>query len=124
MCNDPTDQGIKECEATAEASRLGDQDGLSAASWIEDDALPFLMHGYQEGDPEILDCLPHPDLSGEWADGRTWYSLAKDCGLDPDVDNDLALEVCDTYEDAFHTAVEREVWRRYQYHYGEDKAAE
>tara|TARA_R110000868_G_scaffold27507_1_gene104303 strand:+ start:524 stop:883 length:360 start_codon:yes stop_codon:yes gene_type:complete len=119
MCNDPTDQGIKECEATAEASRLGDEDGRAAASWIEDEALPYIFTGILDGDPEVLDALPQPDLSGEWADGRTWYSLANECGIDPEKDVDFSLEVCDTYEDAFHTAVEREVWRRYQYHYAE-----
>lgn len=124
MCNDPSDEGIRLCEALAEASRLGDQDGLSAAGWIEDDALPMLMAGYRDGDPAILDLLPMPDLSGEWADGRTWYSLARECGLDPERGEDYALEVCDTFEDAFNTAVEREVWRRFQYHYSADQETE
>jgi hypothetical protein len=109
--------------AKSRAEEIGAEHGRNAAAWFEQetiggrvsgtaealDTARRILRGIADGDPEILDALPGPDLSGQWADGYLPRDLARDCGLedeesDPEGDEILA-ELCDAYEDAFRTAV-------------------
>lgn len=108
---------------TAEAAAIGAFHGRNSAEWFlqetigghssgSDEATArSLLKGIEDGDPGVLDALPAPDLSGQWADGYLPQHLAEDCGLDDqqDIDEWSRLEIlrdlCDAYEDAFHEAV-------------------
>jgi hypothetical protein len=127
----------------APARERGKSDGEAAASWVGDgntDPVTWarLLAGMRDGDPAILDSLPAPDLSGQWAGSLTGPELVRDCiasaGLrhcdgsdDPDPFGhapgacnvcdwwDATGTVCDAYEDAFSLAVADEVERRAAY---------
>jgi hypothetical protein len=124
----------KRITAITYARGVGDRDGRSAASWFEmdafggrvtrgaGDAARRIIKGIDDGDPEVLDALPSPDLSGEWADRVTGPSLAADAlgaaGLD-DPDAKAYREayerwfddICGAYEAAFTDAATEEVYR-------------
>lgn len=73
------DQLMGEVEALAETT------GTAAGSWYFDGNSPPEMYervcqGLIDGDPEILDSIPYPDLSGEWADAPTPKSVKEDIG--------------------------------------------
>jgi len=110
--------------ARRRAAEIGREHGDNAASWWEQDAVGGrvaavpahdtarrVLRGLEDGDPAILEALPAPDLSGEWADGYTPDQLAEECGLGPYPEDRpevvwqgwLALreELCDVYENAF-----------------------
>src|SRR5215216_5766452 len=82
-----TDQAIEQ------AAKIGREHGANAASWWEQDALggrathdtrytaEAVLKGLEDGDPAILDSLPQPDLSGQWADGYSSQDLLSDIGL-------------------------------------------
>ena len=57
--------------------REGYRNGRSAATWIDGDPknLQRILKGIEDGDPEVLDSLPSPDFSGEWADSPTWTDV-------------------------------------------------
>lgn len=86
------------------AKGFGHLHGAAAGSWVIDgntspEAKARLIHGVEDGDPEILDMLPSADLSGQWADGYSSSNLEADteaCELCLD-------DVCSAYEDAFQT---------------------
>lgn len=91
-------------------------DGTAAATWIvdgntEDPAgtLRKLLDGVEEGDPEIMDALPAPRLSGEFADDPSWYDILRDeCegeSAEFIIEHDLDGDLYDAYEDKFHEAV-------------------
>jgi hypothetical protein len=67
-----------------EAYRLGVEAAIAAASWVLDgntsqDHIARMVAWLDDGDPRADDFLPAmPDLSGEWADGRTPTSLYAD----------------------------------------------
>jgi hypothetical protein len=95
---------------TEKAAKLGTEHGRNAASWVtdgdtDDATYRRLFVGIEDFDPEVLDALPHADLSGEWADGMTPKSLAEACGYDWYEDEDFDSEaLCDAYETAFEQA--------------------
>jgi hypothetical protein len=129
--------------AIAYATATGAQDGRSAAGWYAQDtyggrvtrgareAATAVLRGIADGDPAVLDGLPAPDLSGEWADTLTGPALVADAlaaaGLtridvpaadltgDPDATiaaaADWFTDVCDAYESAFSDAVTAEIER-------------
>lgn len=113
-------------QAYEQARKLGAEDGLAAAGWMFDgnttrETYAAVLRGIEDGDPEILDTLPAPDLSGEWADGRTPESLALDCGLEvnmstSDADAETVTGLCEEYEQAFNTAADAEIQRVARYH--------
>jgi hypothetical protein len=108
----------------ARATELGAEHGANAVSWLFDgntDASAYvrLLVGIEDGDPEVLDQLPTADLSGEWADGLTPASLARECGV-PDCDWSLTAnapafglveDLCNAYEAAFNEAAQHEAER-------------
>lgn len=98
-------------EASERATAIGTQHGQNAASWH----LPFasadvarrVLAGIDDGDPEVLDGLPSPDLSGQFADGYTVSELLADAGLAGIGEaSELATSLADDYESAFSLAVE------------------
>lgn len=115
-------------QAIEKAREIGTEHGTAAASWVTDgntdpETYRRLLAGIEDGDPEIMDELPHADLSGEWADGYTPRQLVEDCDLDADeVEAEdgtrlisVETELCDAYEEAFSVAVEAEIVRACRY---------
>lgn len=103
---------------TLESIRDAGRDhGKGAASWYFDgntsqETYEAVLRGIDDGDPVILDTLPHSPLSGEWADDPTPTTLARDFELaEEDVD-----EACEAYEDGFYEAVHAEIERVARYH--------
>jgi hypothetical protein len=106
-------------QAIARAAEIGAEHGENAASWWDQDAIggrsqgdpvetaKLVLQGIDDGDPMVLDSLPAPDLSGEWADGYTPRRLLEDVG---DNDGDASFheglvdDLCRAYEDAFYDA--------------------
>lgn len=72
------------------------------------------LRGLEDGDPAILDTIPHADLSGEWADTLTGPELYADAMRAADMTHDYPAtdapdwfpDICDAYESAFDTAAE------------------
>lgn len=97
----------------AHAHRLGLADGRAAIeSWWSNLAARC-------DDPGVLDEIPEPDLSGQWADSLTPRTLARACGVsdeafaDPDLDLHID-RICAAYEEGFRRAVERDIAARAQ----------
>lgn len=110
-----------------DARRLGAEHGRNAASWWEQDAIGGrassrvdtketarrVLQGIDDGDPLILDSLPNPNLSGEWADDMTPARLLAELGIE-DTDGPMLgglADLCTEYEDAARLAVEDEIAR-------------
>ena len=101
------------------ARRKGREDGATAASWFFSDeaterTYQRVIQGIEDGDPEIMDDLPQPDLSGQWADGLTGPELFREAcehaGLDPEEWLEAGFgDVCNAYEDAFLETVEHQI---------------
>lgn len=103
------EQEIKELEEAAR--QLGQDAGEAAASWVFDgnttrEQYVRILKGIDDGDPEILDSLPTPNLSGEWADDPTPRSVLEELGVDPE-DDALAPDLLSIWEQAASDAV---VW--------------
>lgn len=107
---------IRHLERVAEEYGQGDADG--ALLWWEleklepADAAGMLL-GLWDGDPAVYDSLPAPDLSGQWADGRTVRDILEAADPDPDAmtGEDMALTAAETYETAFSQKVESQAAR-------------
>jgi hypothetical protein len=110
---------IEDAEWIAERARIiGTEHGRIAAGWWEQNAIggratrvdrlavQRIIDGIEDGDPEILDSIPHANLSGEWADGYSSQDLQDELGYSSD-----DCWECDEYELAFNDAVESEVSR-------------
>ena len=114
----------------AEAAKIGAEHGEGTAAFqqqylvggrvtdgSERATATHILKGLEDGDPEVLDALPHPDLSGQWADGYTPNQLAEDCELDEWVKefgeeaDDCVDDLCTAYEEAFQDAAQEEVIR-------------
>lgn len=83
----------------AHARYLGADAALAAASWLilsETQARSIL----DDIDPEVVDAIGEPNLSGEWADdptpGNLYYEVTGE--TDPG-DGDLVAELCDAWEE-------------------------
>ena len=105
-------------EAIGKAREIGREHGENAASWVTDgntseETYAALLRGIEDGDPMVLDMLPAPDLSGEWADGYTPDRLSADVGWLPEPGThdhyDWLGELCAAYEEAFTEAAEEAV---------------
>lgn len=98
---------------TAEAERIGTDHGKAAASWVFDgnttaETYRWYLRGIEEGDPEVLDSLREPNLSGEFAGDYTPRDLAGDLGID-DTGADSA-DVLSEFEDAYLGAASSSFW--------------
>lgn len=103
------------------AGDKGREDGLAAAGWYFDgntseDTCRRVLQGIDDGDPAILDTLPRPDLSGQWADGingpELYSETCEHAELDPDDQFDsLFDEICTEYEHGFQQASQDEILR-------------
>jgi hypothetical protein len=110
------------------AKRDGITAGKDAASWVFDGnttdyTYRAVLKGLDDGDPAILDSLNPPNLSGEWADSETPYTLAERYGIDEtrDPDGSLLDDVCTAWEEAANDAFYSEVERVCRFHVQEDK---
>lgn len=86
------------------AREQGTRDGRNAAEWYAQDAFggrvthgaresaERILKGIEDGDPEIMDTIPSPDMSGQWADEPTGSDIA--CVILEDVTGE-------TYRDAY-----------------------
>jgi hypothetical protein len=109
----------------AAARREGREAGINAAGWIFDghntwtrEGLERILQGLNDGDPKILDSIPWPNLSGEWADAPTPQTMVSECGLeDDDPRSDWLIdEMCSVWETAASDACEREIVRLCRFH--------
>jgi hypothetical protein len=115
--------------ALAHAAAEGTRAGQNAAGWYVMDTLGgrvtgdvrpaarAILRGIEDGDPAVMDTLPYPDLSGQWADTLTGPQLVTDALMAAgyagayatqwrDAGMDWLAPLCDAYESAFSTAVE------------------
>lgn len=101
-------------QAWAYARREGRNAGRNAAEWYvmetfggrvnpphDVENARGILRGIEDGDPAVLDTLPYPDLSGEWADTLTGPQLVEDAYYPNDPDMDAFTDICDAYETAF-----------------------
>lgn len=124
-----SNNGMKELNSIIELCEMrilylrGEADGVAAASWIIDGnttdpiaVLGKLIRGIADGDPEILDSLPAPDLSGQWADKPTLHQILKQeftfYPEDPGVVGAWE-EYGDAYDNGFNDGVHKEILRMY-----------
>ena len=75
---DSSDGGLK--DVLEQATELGKKAGIAAGSWYfngprDTETDQRVLDGIENCDPEIMDTLPTPDLSGEHADGPTPKSI-------------------------------------------------
>lgn len=115
------------------AARLGAEHGRNAAEWYIQDAFggrvtrgakesaERIAKGIEEGDCMVLDSLPRPDLSGQWADDMTGPDLVDDAIAETGVDSERHeriyramsengfTDICDAYENAFNEACEHAI---------------
>lgn len=106
-------------ESYVDAARVvGREHGRNAASWTEIDGAGIaqrILTGIDDGDPAVMESLPQPDLSGEWADGYTVERLRDDVGAPDDRDDDLvtlSTRLADAYEEAFTDAAHEVIGAR------------
>ena len=107
------------------AVKVGRELGTAAATWYEvsgEEQARAVLAGILDGDPEVLDTIPHLDLSGQWADGPTPKAILEqvydEAGVEfPDNEgaygpnDDVANELIDEVEGAYYEATEFEVVR-------------
>lgn len=90
------------------AEKIGTETGIAAASWVFGDrTTPRTYAWYAEGianiDPEVMDSLREPSLSGEYSDDYSESDLRSDLGFGPDDDIDAEAE-------AFNAAASAAFW--------------
>lgn len=102
-------------QLTQEAAKLGREAGENAAAWWEQDAIggratsgerdraELTLKGIEDGDPAVMDSLPFPNLSGQWADDPTPQTLMAE--LDCEVEPEEEPEICEAWEVAASDAV-------------------
>jgi len=116
---------MKTIDQTIEqAAKIGREHGTNAAAWWEQDALggrvtgdtrstaEAVLKGIEDSDPQVLDGLPYPDLSGQWADGYSSHDLLDELDVndgDTSFIEGLTDEIFTAYEMAFAEAVESAV---------------
>lgn len=109
-----TFDGLTYAETCERARTAGADHGRAAASWYFDgntsaDTYRHVLTGIEDGDPVVMDSLPHSPLSGEWADAPLPRDVLAD--LDVDEDDDGADDYLDAYCDAFSSAAHDEITR-------------
>lgn len=113
--------------ASKYAEQRGREAGKAAASWVfdgntTDAAYRRVLRGLDIGDPEVLDQLPGPDLSGQFADTLTGPQLTAEAleaaGVDEEDDSDNLTILCDIFEAEFYIGRDDELLRVARYHLG------
>lgn len=101
-------------ELEQDVRQMGQDAGEGAASWLFDgntsrETYVKVLKGIEDGDPEVMDMLPNPNLSGEWAGDPTPKSILEELGTDEDdpAADDLLL----AWEEAASQAVVDEATR-------------
>lgn len=107
----------------AEAAQLGREAGKNAAAWWQQDAIggrvtrgerecaERTLKGMEDGDPMVIDSLPYPNLSGEWAGDPTPQSLMEELDCEDSTTPEEQSELCCAWEDASGAAVAGEIER-------------
>lgn len=115
----------------ADAIARGREDGDNAAGWwIQEngggrDTRPAkdlasmaerILRGMDDCNPEVVDALPAPDLSGQWADSMSGPDLVESVTGVPrsewtDRIESAFSDLCDAYENAFRNAADRAIVR-------------
>jgi hypothetical protein len=93
------------------AYAIGEVQGAAAATWVEIGATEratALLTGINDGDPCILEELPQPDLSGQFADRYSSHDLIAELDC-PDEEWGAA---CEGYEAGFADTLEQAVAQR------------
>lgn len=110
-------------EILRKARRDGRAAGLAAASWVfdgntKDETYKRFLQGMRDGDPEVMDAVNTPNLSGEYADDPTPQSLAEDYDLDESNDPEgwRLDEACSAWEEAASQAFWDELERVCRFH--------
>lgn len=95
---------------TENIRKRGEADGKNAGEWALNDwhgtvkdAKHFLT-GIEDGDPAVMDQLPHPQYSGEWADQPTWEDIVRDETDIDELEDDGGIELLQVYDEAFSDA--------------------
>src|SRR3989304_6284434 len=122
--------------AMAAARTLGTTAGEAAASGYSISDEPTarkVLAGIEDGDPQVLDTFPWPDLSGQWADVPSGPQVVREILDDADVqhasagDNhapgacnrcdwyDASGDLLDAYELAYGQAMQDEIERMARY---------
>lgn len=109
--------------AEKEARKLGAEHGKAAASWLDityGNAARWLR-GIQDGDPEIMDMLPHAPLSGEWTDEPTPRDILAAVGQPCSSDDDEPCcagedDILFAYQQEYELAAQDEAERRARYY--------
>jgi hypothetical protein len=115
-------EAITHEKANAEAIRArGEVDGKTAAEWFFNGPIDIgtsrrFLQGIEDGDPEYMDELPRPMLSGEYADVPTWEDIVRDETNIEELSDDGEIELLDIYEQAFRDAVQDLIVTRLKSH--------
>jgi len=106
---------MRTTEIIRNARNDGRRAGKAAASWAfdgntSDETYARVLRGIDDGDPEVLDSLREPNLSGEWADDPTPRTLQDDYAVSDARWESIGDDVCDAWEcaarDTFWAAIE------------------
>jgi hypothetical protein len=92
------------------------KNGRDAASWIFDgnttrETYERFQKGIDEGDPEVLDSVRTPSLSGEYSDDYSEEQLMEDCGYVDHDGTDLRNALAEQYLLEVSTAFWHEIER-------------
>lgn len=90
------------------AEKIGTEAGIAAAQWVFSDrttprTYARYAEGIADGDPEVMDSLNEPSLSGEYSGDYDESDLRSDLGFSPD-------ESIDAEADAFNQAASSAFW--------------
>ena len=101
---------------TDQAANIGREHGKNAASWVFDgntttDTYRWYARGIDEGDPEVMDSLREPSLSGEFAGEYSERGLERGLERDLELDEDEIDDAADAYNQAASEAFWHEVER-------------
>jgi hypothetical protein len=100
-------------DTIAHATKLGHDAGIAAASWVFGDrttprTYAWYAQGIADGDPEVMDSLREPSLSGEFSDDYSERDLAYDLGFSDGDDIDDEAEAWNAAaSESFWAEVER-----------------
>jgi len=102
-------------DLTSQAEKLGTEAGIAAAQWVFSDrttprTYARYAEGIADGDPEILDSLNEPSLSGEYSGDYTSSDLIFDLGIESE-EIEYQDQLCEVWNQAASSAFWCEVER-------------